>query len=237
MIFRSLLSSWTVRPTLSEFPSDIPVVPKSNRLMPRHLRSICLLLVATLVPLSFLRAPYPDELVLQHLPTVVGLVTLFIYGIRFGISGVSFYCLITFLLLHVVGARWIYSFVPYDDWCMTVCGESLSGYMGWERNHYDRLVHFGSGILFLAPSSEILQRFGGMRPLGAALSGIAFVLAIGAVYEILEWQLAELASPAQAEAYNGQQGDVWDPQKDMALAGFGALIAAGAFFRWNPSER
>ena len=26
------------------------------------------------------------------------------------------------------------------------------------------------------------------------------------------------------DAYNGQQGDIWDAQKDMALAGFGALL-------------
>jgi uncharacterized membrane protein YjdF len=43
-------------------------------------------------------------------------------------------------------------------------------------------------------------------------------------------------SPAQAEAYNGQQGDVWDPQKDLALAWFGAVISAGLVFRkrWAP---
>ncbi|RYI85879.1 MAG: DUF2238 domain-containing protein, partial [Acetobacteraceae bacterium] len=31
--------------------------------------------------------------------------------------------------------------------------------------------------------------------------------------------------PAAAEAYNGQQGDIFDGQKDMALAAIGALLS------------
>lgn len=34
-----------------------------------------------------------------------------------------------------------------------------------------------------------------------------------------------MAGP-DADAYNGQQGDPWDAQKDMALAGLGALTTA-----------
>jgi putative membrane protein len=33
-------------------------------------------------------------------------------------------------------------------------------------------------------------------------------------------------APGNADAYNGQQGDIWDAQKDMALAFVGTLIAA-----------
>lgn len=35
-----------------------------------------------------------------------------------------------------------------------------------------------------------------------------------------------LLAPDAADAYNGQQGDAWDAQKDMALALAGALVAA-----------
>ena len=31
---------------------------------------------------------------------------------------------------------------------------------------------------------------------------------------------------ADADAYNGQQGDMWDAQKDMACAATGALLTA-----------
>jgi putative membrane protein len=44
------------------------------------------------------------------------------------------------------------------------------------------------------------------------------------LYEVFEWLLSVFLSPDQAEAYNGQQGDMWDPQKDMALAMLGAIL-------------
>ena len=123
--------------------------------------------------------------------------------------------------------------MPYDSWLEKIAGTTLSEHFGWERNHYDRFVHFASGLLGVPLASECLQRFGNMRPLGAAVMGVASVLAVGAVYEILEWQVAITFSPARAEAYNGQQGDVWDPQKDLALAALGASICAGFLFRWE----
>jgi putative membrane protein len=52
-----------------------------------------------------------------------------------------------------------------------------------------------------------------------------FILSAGAFYEIAEWGVAMVFSPETAENYNGQQGDVWDPQKDMLLAAIGAVIS------------
>lgn len=195
---------------------------------------IVIAMTAALIPLSFVQAPYPEQLLLQHVLTVIGIMLLVIATVGLRISNLSFACLIIFLWLHLIGARWIYSFVPYDDLARMISGVTVSETLGWQRNHYDRLVHFASGLLWVAPGSELLQRACGIRPLAAALMAISLVLSIGAIYEILEWQIATMLSPAQAEAYNGQQGDAWDPQKDMALAGFGAIIAAGALFRWTP---
>jgi len=44
------------------------------------------------------------------------------------------------------------------------------------------------------------------------------------IYELLEWNLTLMASPEDAETYNGQQGDLWDAQKDMALALLGSTF-------------
>lgn len=185
-----------------------------------------LAVVALAVPLSFIGAPYPKELLLQHFATVLGLVGLTGLVLLATPSWISFVCLTLFLVFHIIGARWIYSFVPYDQWWQSLTGWSLSEALGWERNHYDRLVHFASGALGVPPAAEYLRRGGGMGPYGAALMGIASVLAVGAVYEIFEWQIAVWMSPDQAEAYNGQQGDVWDPQKDLAMAWLGATVSA-----------
>jgi putative membrane protein len=51
-----------------------------------------------------------------------------------------------------------------------------------------------------------------------------FVLATSLLYEVFEWLLSVFLSPDQADAYNGQQGDMWDAQKDMALAMLGAIL-------------
>jgi len=188
------------------------------------------------IPLSFIDAPYPQELLLQHAATLLGLACLTGAVIFAAPTTLSFTCVLIFVWLHIVGARWIYSFVPYDDVARYIAGTSLSDYFGWDRNHYDRMVHFASGLLGVPPASELLQKFGAMRPFGAALMGIACVITIGAFYEILEWQIATVFSPAQAEAYNGQQGDIWDPQKDLTLAAFGALLSVGLMFRWTPGD-
>jgi putative membrane protein len=50
-------------------------------------------------------------------------------------------------------------------------------------------------------------------------------LALSATFEILEWIVASLVDPASGMAYLGTQGDIWDAQKDMLLAGVGALLA------------
>ncbi len=182
-------------------------------------------ITAVAVPLSFIQAPYPEELLLQHAPTVLGLVALAFVVVLAMPSRLSFVCTLTFFWLHILGARWIYTFVPYDDWLDQLTGTTTNQLFGWQRNHYDRFVHFASGLLGVPPVSEILQRRVGMRPLGAAIMSISAILAIGAIYEIFEWQMAVILAPNQAEAYNGQQGDIWDPQKDLTLATLGAVVA------------
>jgi len=195
--------------------------------MPSNQKLLGMLLVATLIATaaSFWEAPYPSELRLQHVPTVIGLLGLGIVAHRGTLSTSSIVCLVAFIWLHLIGARWIYSFVPYDQWCEQLCGMSPSEVFGWKRNHYDRLVHLASGILFVPPAWELIQQQGLTNRWWTAGLSIAVVLAIGAIYEIVEWAIAMLFAPHYAEAYNGQQGDLWDPQKDLALAGLGAILS------------
>jgi putative membrane protein len=51
------------------------------------------------------------------------------------------------------------------------------------------------------------------------------ILAASALYEIGEWLAAMTFAPDWAEAYNGQQCDIWDAQRDMACAAVGAIVA------------
>lgn len=58
------------------------------------------------------------------------------------------------------------------------------------------------------------------------MAAFLFVGAVSALHEIFEWLLTVILAPGIADDYNGQQGDVWDAQKDMATAIVGAAIAA-----------
>jgi putative membrane protein len=93
------------------------------------------------------------------------------------------------------------------------------------RNHYDRLVHFAFGALWLLPFCELSARHMGVPRRVAWIYALALVMAASLVYELFEYALALTLSPESAEAYNGQQGDGWDAQKDMALAVLGSLCA------------
>lgn len=134
--------------------------------------------------------------------------------------------LLTFIVLHIIGARYVYSNVPYDEWTMAWFGHSMSESFHFRRNHYDRLVHFAYGLLATPPQTEILQRRLRFTPLGTHLLSLALVICVGSLYEIFEWGLAELMAPEFADRYNGQQGDPWDSQKDMTLNALGALFAS-----------
>ncbi len=133
-----------------------------------------------------------------------------------------------FLIIHIIGARYLYSYVPYNDWTQRLFGINLNQIFGWRRNMYDRLVHFSYGLLLLSAMVESSRSAFRIQSI-KLLIAIALMINMSSslLYELLEWGIASMLSPEAAEAYNGQQGDIWDAHKDMALALLGGLIAAG----------
>ncbi|MDO9369630.1 MAG: DUF2238 domain-containing protein [Sphingopyxis sp.] len=168
--------------------------------------------------------PYPEIALLQHIPTMLLIVASPWLLRRWPMSTASVACIVAFMALHTLGGRYAYSNVPYDDWARALTGTSLSDAFGWTRNHYDRLVHFAFGALSVIPVAEIARRWGGLGPRGAVMTVLAWVLATSCLYEIFEWLLTIVAAGDTADRYNGQQGDIWDAQKDMALATVGAIL-------------
>ncbi|WP_233215064.1 DUF2238 domain-containing protein [Rhodopirellula bahusiensis] len=207
-------------------------------------QKLALLATLLLMVVSLRNALFPAEQWLQHTPTVLMLLGLLWSTSQARLSSISFACAISFVVLHIIGARWIYSNVPYDAWCESLTGMSLSDQFGWQRNHYDRLVHFASGCFGVPVALDWLKQTWDAshsndsfpKRWGWFLS-LCVVMAVGAAYEVLEWQIAMFFSPAQAEAYNGQQGDVWDAQKDLCLAGMGGLLAIGIHWIWSEFRR
>ena len=130
-----------------------------------------------------------------------------------------------FLCLHEVGAHYTYSKVPYDAWTEAVFGVSLNETFAWERNHYDRLLHFLYGFLCAYPCREIFLRLAQARGFWSYFLPLDLMISTSALFELIEWAVAVFLGGDLGTAYLGTQGDEWDAHKDIALASLGALIA------------
>jgi putative membrane protein len=95
---------------------------------------------------------------------------------------------------------------------------------------YDRLVHFCFGFLVAYPVREVFIRISRARGFWNYYLPVELTLAFSAIYEIIEWIAAISAGPQAGIAFLGAQGDIWDAQKDMLMAGLGALLAMAITF-------
>jgi len=201
-------------------------------------RAIYLLFLAFFVA-SCIRPPYVEFLLMQHVPTLLGAALLAWLSNRFVISRASFAALIAFLALHTLGARYLYSYTPYDAWSEWLLGVNITDTFGFQRNHYDRLVHFSYGLLIAVPVQEFERRYLRLSPAVSAVLAVEFILATSAAYELIEWIVAIVFTPRWADQFLGQQGDPFDAQKDMALATAGAIVSvslAALVARWRATR-
>ncbi|WP_180165137.1 DUF2238 domain-containing protein [Acinetobacter sp. YH12049] len=192
----------------------------------KHILAFALLtlaiVIASIQPLEM------EAYILHQIGTAFMLIVLLIFLYKIGLSFTTVCLYLGFLLIHVIGAHYLYSYVPYSEWTQALFGFNLNQSMGWSRNMYDRLVHLAYGLLLYPFFYRIFQIW--LPPLKAGtlfLLVIQFVMATSLFYEWIEWLIAIGLSPEEAENYNGQQGDIWDAHKDMLLATLGAMITGG----------
>jgi putative membrane protein len=162
---------------------------------------------------------------LENALTVAFVALLALSHRRLRLSRISYTTMFLFLSLHTVGAHHTYSEVPYDAWARGLTGYSLNELFGWQRNHFDRFVHLSYGFLLSYPLREVLLRVARVRGVWGYYLPLAITMSTSADYELIEWGAATLFGGELGAAYLGSQGDVWDAQKDMVLAGLGALLA------------
>ena len=174
---------------------------------------------------SWIDPPWPLEQALHSTLTVAGLAWLWRHDRRWTMRSGEFAMICAFICVHSIAARWLYSNVPYDQWMRSLTGWSPQDAFAWQRNHTDRLIHLLYGVCFTPVLTQLTR-----HAWPALRTGQAFALAVMAVmctslvYEWLEWGIALLLSPEAAEAYNGQQGDMWDAHADMLLATVGSVL-------------
>ena len=133
-------------------------------------------------------------------------------------SNNAYFLIFIFCLLQTVGAHYTYALVPAGDW--------VSDMLGIERNHYDRLVHFSFGFLLALPLIEILKsQVNYKNTVYKHLLIVLIFFGFGGLYEVIEWMYAWYNQGNEAsDAFLGSQGDIWDAQKDIFLAGLGAWL-------------
>ena len=140
-------------------------------------------------------------------------------------SRLSYTLIFLFMCLHTVGAHYTYSAVPYDQWIEALTGTSLNEFMGWERNHFDRLVHFCYGLLLAYPIREIFLRVVDVRGFWGYFLPLDVTMSTSMIYELIEWGAAITFGGDTGMHFLGTQGDIWDAHRDMALASLGAVVA------------
>lgn len=154
---------------------------------------------------------------LEVFPALIGVVLVIATRWRFPLTPLLLILLTIHAVILMVGGHYTYARVPL--------GFTIGEVFGFARNHYDRLGHFAQGFVPAILAREILVRRRVVSGRGWLFTTVvAICLAVSALYELLEWLVA-IATGSKGDAFLGTQGDVWDTQKDMALALCGAVVA------------
>lgn len=133
------------------------------------------------------------------------------------LSNLSYACIFIFLVIHCYGAHYTYSETPV--------GQTVSQWLGFERNQYDRFVHFMWGFLLTIPVFEIFRKKVSRKVRMDFLFACSVLLSFGVAYEFMEWATALLVAPEAGTAFLGTQGDEWDAQKDLLANVLGSLAS------------
>jgi len=151
---------------------------------------------------------------------------------KFVFSDLSYLLMFIFLCIHEMGAHYKYSDVPLGEW--------MKPLLHTTRNDFDKVAHTSFGLLFAYPLREIAMRVWKVRGKWLYYLPVEGMIAVSAVYEMLEALMAQLLTPARGEEFVGMQGDIWDSQQDMFSAFVGSVIAMliiAAAVKWRDSLR
>ena len=166
---------------------------------------------------------------LEVFPALIGAGLLVATYRQFSFTPLSY----TLVLLHssilFIGGHYTYAEMPLFTWLKEVLDLS--------RNHFDRVGHIAQGFIPVMLCRELLWRTSPLKtsPRWLFFLCLSVAMAISAWYELLEWQVS-VWSGSRADEFLALQGDIWDTQWDMALAGFGATAALLLLGRWQTRQ-
>ena len=153
---------------------------------------------------------------LEVAPVLLALPVLALSYKRFRLTDLLYVLIGIHAIILMVGGHYTYALVPLFD--------TIRDWLGQDRNSYDGVGHLAQGFIPALVARELLIRTSGLER-GKWMVTVILLscLGISAIYEVIE-RIAGATSGESAEAFLGTQGDPWDTQKDMALAGVGAAL-------------
>ncbi len=163
----------------------------------------------------------------ENIPAIVVVAALVLVSRYYRFSNTSYVLMTVFVVLHTIGGHYTFERVPFD---------AVSGFFGFERNHYDRVAHFSVGFYAYPIAEYLLRRRLVHSRWIIALFPVFAIATVAGIYEIIEWQYALHSDPAAGIAVLGSQGDIWDAQQDILADTLGALLAVGLFFIQHKTE-
>ncbi len=189
---------------------------KGNRGVTKYQAFLALVLIGFWV-WAAINPVYPKDWLLENY-LIFLFVPIVIWGTyHYKLSNLSLTLIVTLMCLHIVGSHYTYAEVPF--------GYYVQDLTHGARNMYDRIVHFSFGLLIAYPLREVLIKQTGLKNFASYYLPFDIIVSWSALYELMEWATAYIVAPEAALAFLGAQGDIWDAQKDMALATTGAVIA------------
>lgn len=157
---------------------------------------------------------YPQDWLLENVLIFIFFPFVIWMDKRHNYTLLSIIFLLIFTSLHSLGSHYTYAEMEHFN--------VITQFFGFERNHFDRLVHFLFGLLTFRILFEMITP-STVTTKTALIFTFTMVVSISTCYEILEWLAAAILHPELGMAFLGTQGDVWDAQKDTISAMLGAL--------------
>jgi putative membrane protein len=162
---------------------------------------------------------------LEIVPAIAGFIVLAVTYQRFRLTSLVYVLIGVHASILMVGGHYTYAEVPLFN--------TIRDLLHQTRNNYDKLGHFAQGFVPSILVREVLLRTSPLRRSGWLITIVlAICLAVSALYELFEWQVAVLTGTA-AEAFLGTQGDPWDTQSDMAFCLVGSVCGLLLLSRWH----
>lgn len=194
--------------------------------MQTHSHKIPTILLATYAILFIGLAidPYNRDIWwVENIPVLIITSILVLTYAYFKFSNFSYFLMTLFLCYHTIGGYFSFELVPFD-WGNKLLSELNVDFIFPEhRNNFDRLGHFLVGV-FAYPLIEISLLKKWMSSKTTTFFFVIFFIGFcAASYEIIEMTYMIIDSES-GSMFIGNQGDIWDVQKNMLLDIVGGCV-------------